>query len=613
MRSRCALTLLAAGVVVLMAGCRKPPGARPGAAAAGHDQALPCRYVDITEQAGIHWRHYNGGCGEKYIPESFASGCAFFDYNDDGWLDILLINGMKLGVCEHEPVYSALYLNLGNGTFQDVTQQAGLRVEMYGTGCAAADYDNDGHTDVFVACLGPDHLFHNHGDNTFEEVSKKAGVSDDLWSTSACWFDYDRDGWLDLYVCNYVNWSLKNDAWCGRDNIESYCGPTSYDAVDNVLYHNNGNGTFTDVTAKAGVAGPGGKSLGVAVCDYNDDGWPDLLVANDLTPGFLFRNNGDGTFTEIGMEAGVAFAESGQAKSGMGIDFADYLDDGHLGIIVGQYTGEGLTLFRDEGGGTYFDESAAAGMTEATMDILTFGLFFIDADLDGYKDFLAANGHVLDDITRYESNTSYAQRPQLFHNQRDGTFADIGPRLGGPFKVPIVARGAVHGDIYNNGNAAVLLSTNNGPPHLWRSEGATDHANWLEIKTIGTKSNRDGLGTKITVVANGLTQVDWVRTGSSYLAQSDLRPLFGLGKATRADRVVVRWPSGLEQRFENVPANRIIPIREGEGGLERAVVLVPRCGARRLRWGRGAGSQRTWMLPSDDRKVGAAAHLAWTR
>ncbi|MFQ6134033.1 MAG: CRTAC1 family protein, partial [Armatimonadota bacterium] len=539
-----AFTALAVTPVLALAGCARPPSTAPSHPPARANQDLGFRYVDITQEAGIHWRHDHGGCGEKYIPESFASGCGFFDYDDDGWLDIFLVNTRKLGVCERVPLFSALYRNRGDGTFQEVTEEAGLRVEMYGMGVTAADYDNDGHTDIFVACLGPDHLFHNLGDGTFEDVATTSGATDDLWSTSAAWFDYDRDGWLDLYVCNYVNWTLENDAWCGRDGIESYCGPSSYDAVENALYHNNGDGSFTDVTTEAGVGGPGGKSLGVAVWDYDDDGWPDLLVANDLTPDFLFRNNQDGSFSEIGMERGVAFAEAGQAKSGMGIDFADYLNDGHLGIIVGQYTGEGLTLFRDEGGGTYFDRSAVSRITEATMDILTFGLFFFDADLDGYKDFFAANGHVLDDITRYESNTTYKQRPQLFHNRRDGTFVDIGPRLGGPFDVPVVGRGAAHGDICNNGSAAILMTTGNGPAHLWRCEGATEQANWLEIEVIGTKSNRDGIGTKITVVANGVTQVDWVRTGSSYLAQSDLRPIFGLGGAQQADLVVLRWPSG---------------------------------------------------------------------
>ncbi len=565
MRTWLLVTMLAG--LVVTTGCRKPEEADPSGAGARGQAGFPVRYVDITDEAGITWRHDHGGCGEKYIPESFASGCGFLDYDSDGRLDILLVNTRKLGICEHVPLFSALYRNLGDGTFQEVTEESGLAVEMYGFGVSAADYDNDGDTDIFVACLGPDHLFRNRGDDTFEDVSEAAGLADDRWGTSAAWLDYDRDGWLDLYVCNYVNWTLENDVWCGKDGIESYCGPTSYDAVENWLYHNKGDGTFTNVTDAAGVGGPGGKSLGVAVFDYEDDGWPDILVANDLTPDFLFRNEQDGTFSEIGMEAGVAFAESGQAKSGMGIDFADYLNDGKLGIVIGQYSGEGFTLFREQEGAFYLDESATARLTEATMSILTFGAFFFDPDLDGYKDIFLANGHVLDDIRRYQEYTTYEQRPQLFLSDRQGRFFDIGPQLGGPFAVPIVGRGACHGDIFNDGNVAILLSADNGAPHLWRSEGATEHANWLEVRLVGTKSNRDAIGAKVTVVANGMTQVDWVRTGSSYLSQSDLRPIFGLGQAARADRLTVTWPSGGEQEFADIEANRILTIREGQSAL----------------------------------------------
>ncbi|MBI1926254.1 CRTAC1 family protein [Candidatus Poribacteria bacterium] len=500
------------------------------------------------------------------MPETMGAGCAFLDFDNDGNLDILLVNGKSWsdGKSNQTP---KLYRNLGDGRFSDVTRAAKLNVSMYGMGVAIADYDNDGDADLYFTNLGPNRLFQNNGDGTFTDVTEIAKVGDPSWSTSAAFFDYDRDGWLDLFVCNYVQWTIETDIPCTVDHRHpSYCTPSVYPGQSCRLYHNRGNGTFEDVTAQSGICNPNGKSLGVTLLDYDDDGWLDLAVANDTEPNFLYHNNGDGTFTDEAILMGVAFDESGSARGGMGIDAADVHNDGGLAISIGNFSNEMTAFFYARPGDYFSDLATPAKIGNASLLTLTFGLFFFDFDLDGYLDLFCVNGHIEPDVGRYQQNVSYTQLPSLFWNRRDGTFEEIASQVG--LGKPGVGRGAAYGDYDNDGDVDVLVSNNGvdaayGKAWFLPNDGGNRN-NYLRVKTIGVQSNQDGIGAKVIVKAGGVTQRRMVRTGSSYCSQSETTLTFGLGQSKRVESLEVIWPSGRIDRYADLLGNRLIEVVEGK-------------------------------------------------
>jgi hypothetical protein len=526
----------------------------------------PIQFTDVTTAAGLRFTHNSGALGKKYLPETMGSGCAFLDYDNDGWQDILLVNSMDWPGHKGRKSFPALYHNNENGTFTDVTKQAGLAVEMYGLGCAIADYDNDGREDIYITCLGPNHLFRNLGNGAFVDVTAKAGVGDPGFSTSAVWFDYDKDGKLDLFVCNYVEWSIDKDLYCTLDGTtKSYCTPESYRGQSPTLYRNKGNGTFENVTERAGLFDPACKSLGVALIDYDMDGWIDLFVANDTQPNKLYHNNGNGTFTDVGLTAGVAFSEAGVARAGMGVDAADYDGSGRQSLIIGNFSNEMMALYHNEGTGLFIDEAPTSTIGKASLLTLTFGCFYFDYDLDGLLDIFAANGHVADDISAVQPKVKYAQPPHLFRNLGKKRFEEVTAKLGRALQRSVVARGAAYGDFDNDGDLDLLITTNDGPARLLRNDGGNQN-NVLRVKAVGTKSNRDGIGATITVrLASGVKLWTMIKTGSSYCSQSELPVAFGLGKADRVSRLEVVWPSGHHDVVSEIQANQIISLQEGKG------------------------------------------------
>jgi hypothetical protein len=531
----------------------------------------PVEFTDVTQQAGIRFRHNNGAFGKKYLPETNGSGCAFIDYDNDGWQDIILINSMDFeDAPKKRRSVMALYHNNQNGAFTDVTAQAGLAKLMYGQGVTVGDYDNDGWDDIFVTALGQNRLFRNLGNGKFADVTTKVGLQgQQYFSSSAAFVDYDKDGKLDLYVCNYVEWSLDKDLFCALDGTnKSYCTPEKYDGQNSRLYRNAG-GKFVDVTEKAGVIeNPPGKSLGVTILDYNKDGWPDIFVANDTQPNKLWKNNGNGTFTDEAVTAGVAFSEEGKARGGMGTDAADLDGSGNPSLIVGNFSNEMLAIFRNQGNGLFIDEAPSTNVGRDTMLSLTFGAFFFDYDLDGLPDIFMANGHVADDINKVQPKITYAQRPQIFHNEGKRKFTEVTRKLGKPLGKAIVARGSAYGDYDNDGDLDVLVTTNGGPAYLLRNEGGNQNR-FVKFKTIGAKANRDGIGAKITIYPVGSPkQWQMVRSGSSYCSQSELPVTFGLGRAEKIERVDIEWPSGKVDKLTNVAINQLHVVKEGGGIAE---------------------------------------------
>ena len=525
-------------------------------------------FTDVTASAGIHFTHNSGRAGKKYLPETLGSGCAFFDADGDGWQDILLINGKDWTPRGHRTLL-ALYHNNHNGTFTDVTAGSGLDVEMYGMGVAIADYDNDGREDVYITALDGDRLFHNEGNGKFRDVTKTAGIQNASFGTSAAWFDYDRDGKLDLFVANYVQWEPKIDLWCSLDgSTKSYCTPESYKGARSRLYHNLGGGRFEEVAVKAGVGDATSKSLGVTVLDYNGDGWPDLFVSNDTQPNKLYRNNRNGTFTEEGMTAGVAYGEDGVARGGMGADSSDYDGSGKPHLLVGNFSNQMLGLYHNEGNGLFVDEAPSSSVGRASLLSLAFGVFFFDYDLDGHPDIFAANGHIEEEIGRVQPKVSYREPPLLFHNLGNRKFTNVTAEMGAAFNRAIVARGAAYADFDHDGDLDILISTNNGPAYLYRNDGGNAN-HWLSVRLIGSTSNRDGIGAVVRVQSTAGKQWSMVRSGSSYCSQSDLAVTFGLGKETGAT-VEIDWPSGSKQQVGNVAVNQFLTIDEGRGIIARS-------------------------------------------
>ncbi len=520
------------------------------------------RFTNVTRQAGINFVHNNGAYGKKYLPETMGAGCAFLDYNNDGWLDIFLVNGSDWPERKKKISYSSLYRNNKNGTFTDVTRPAGLAVEMYGMGCAIADYDNDGDQDIYVTALGADRLFQNQGNGVFHDVTRAAGLGNPDFGSSAAWLDYNRDGQLDLFVANYVKWGRESDLFCTLDGeSKSYCTPESYPGVSPRLYKNLGRGRFKDVTKEAKLFDETNKGLGVLVFDYNWDGWPDVLQANDTQPNKLWENKHDGTFAEVGVMAGVAFSEDGVARGAMGIDAADYDGSGHLSVVIGNFSNQMLALYHNEGTGFFIDEAPRSALGPASLLTLAFGCFFFDYNLDGRPDIYVANGHVENDINRVQKRVTYAQPPHLFENKGRGRFAHVTDLMGKDFSAPRVGRGAAYGDIDNDGDLDVLITTSGGPAALFRNEGGSRN-NWVAFELKGSPSNRDGVGAVVRVKAGPLRQVQTVKSGASYCSQSQLRLTFGLGPRSHADEVEVVWPSGRKQTLRNVPARQLIKVAE---------------------------------------------------
>jgi enediyne biosynthesis protein E4 len=522
-------------------------------------------FEDITRAAGIHFIHNTGSFGKKWLPETMGPGVGFIDYDNDGWQDILLVNGMDWPGHKRQHSALALYHNNQNGTFTDVTQKAGLTVEMYGMGVTIGDFDNDGHDDIFITTLGQNHLFHNNGNGTFTDVTKQAGLwGPNEFSTGAAWVDYDRDGKLDLVVANYVQWSPETDIYCALDGkTKSYCTPESYKGTSVRLWHNLGDGKFEDATQKAGLYDINSKSLGIAVLDANQDGWPDILISNDTQPNKLYINNGNGTFTEKGVASGIAFSEDGIARAGMGVDAADYDRSGASSVVITNFSNQMLSLYHNERNGLFVDEAPQSDVGHASLLTLGFGCFFFDYDLDGWLDLYIANGHIEDAIERVQPRVRYAEPPHLFHNLANGKFQEVTKNMGASFGAPRVARGAAYGDINNDGAPDILVATNGGPVALFRNTGASNHS--LRIKLIGTKSNRDGIGADVRLTAGTDVQTKTLRSGSSYLSSSELVLTFGLGSHTQADAIEIRWPSGEVDQLKNVASDQIITVKEKEG------------------------------------------------
>ena len=543
-----------------------------GYLAAPPSASLPT-FADVTAAAGIKFTHTNGAFGKKFLPETLGSGCAFLDYDNDGWQDILLINSKHWPDRPGAPSYPALYHNNKDGTFTDVTRQAGLAVEMYGLGVAAADYDNDGNVDIYITALGANHLFRNMGGGKFKDVTAAAGVGHEGFSTSAMWFDYDRDGQLDLFVSDYVEWSQPTDLFCSLDGkSKSYCTPESYKGRSPTLYHNRGNGTFEDVTRKANLYDPTSKGLGIALLDVDDDGWPDVFVANDTQPNRLYRNKRDGTFEDIGMTAGVAFNEAGVARAGMGVDAADFDGSGRQSLVIGNFSNEMMSLYVNDGKGLFVDEAPASGIGRASLLTLTFGCFFFDFDLDGRPDIFAANGHVSDDINTVQPKITYAQPAHLFRNLGGRKFEEVTAKTGAALQQRVVARGAAFGDFDNDGDLDLLVTANNGPARLLRNDGG-NRRNMLRVKAVGSTSNRDAIGTKIKVtLADGGVLRQVVKTGSSYASQNELPVTFGLGTAAGVKEIEATWPNGRVEKIPGTTANQTITIQEGKGIVRAAPV-----------------------------------------
>jgi len=526
------------------------------------------QFADVTAQAGIHFQHNSGAYGGKLLPETLGSGCAFLDYDADGWPDILLVNSMDWPGHKRQRSTLKLYRNNRDGTFTDVTKAAGLDIELYGMGVAVADYDNDGFPDIFISCVGQSRLFHNTGKGSFIDVTQKAGLLNKQgFSTSAVWFDYDRDGLLDLFVCNYVRWAADHDVFCSLDGKnKSYCTPEAYRGDTCWLFHNRGDGTFEDVTSTSGIFDTSSKSLGVAMLDFDQDGWPDLLVANDTQPNKLYRNLRNGKFKDVGVEMGLAFSDEGKARAGMGVDCADFDNSGKPGIVITNFDNEMLGLYRSNGK-SFDDVAMQAGLGSASRNTLGFGCVFFDADLDGRLDLAVANGHIDDTVRNIRGNVGYAQSPQLFLNQGNAKFLEVAGQLGGGFAQSKVGRGLAVADFDRDGDLDLLLTTNNGPAYLYRNDQLAGNRS-IRLRLVGTKSNRDAIGASVRLYSNGQVQSRLVRSGSSYLSQSELPLTFGVGKQDRIEKITIDWPSGKTEEYPKLKSGNSYQLTESTGITE---------------------------------------------
>lgn len=562
---RAAFLLVASGLT----GCSGASPGDPGKAAAGGGSARAIaapspslRFQEVAQEAGIDFVHNDGSFGQKWLPETMGSGCAWLDYDGDGDPDALLLSGKDFpGHPTGRRQTMALYRNEG-GRFTDVTAAAGLSDPIYAMGVTVGDYDGDGDPDLYVTALGPNRLYRNEG-GRFLDVARALGVDDGGFGTSATWLDYDKDGDLDLFVLNYVQWTPETDLFCTLDGTnKSYCTPESYEGASPRLYRNDGS-RFTDVTVRAGVHDPTAKGLGVVVLDYDADGNEDIFVANDTQPNFLFRNRGDGTFEERGMIAGIAFDESGRARGAMGVDAGDYDHCGRPSLVIGNFSNEMLSLYHNEGRGFFIDAAATSGVGRQSLLTLAFGTLFADFDLDGHLDIFVANGHVETDIQKVQRQVSYAQPPHLFRNLGDGRFEDVAPAAG-DLATPLVARGAAVADYDGDGDLDLLVNTVRGRARLYRNEGPAKGRPLRVRLEGGAGSNRDGYGAEVRVVAAGLAQTAWARAAHSYCSQSESVLTFGIPERAGAAEVEVRWPSGKRSRLEAVPAGTTVLFREAD-------------------------------------------------
>jgi hypothetical protein len=542
--------------------------------AASVTSAGPVTFSDVTAAAGIKFVHNSGRAGKKFMPETLGSGAAFLDADGDGWQDVLLVNGKDWQPKGRRSLH-ALYRNNGNGTFTNVTAASGLDVEMYGMGVAVGDFDNDGRDDVYITALEGDRLFRNEGRFKFRDVTKASGIDNAVFGTSAAWLDYDKDGRLDLFVGNYVQWSAAADLYCSLDGKnKSYCTPESYKGAAAKLYHNAGGGRFEDVSRKAGVADPTSKSLGVAVLDYDSDGWPDIFVANDTQPNKLYRNNHNGTFSEDAVSAGVAYSEDGVARGAMGVDAGDYDGSGRPHLLVGNFSNQMLALYHNEGTKLFVDEAPTSTVGQTSLLYLAFGVFFVDYDLDGRLDIFAANGHIEEEISVVQPKVKYKEPPLMFRNLGKGKYEHVSPSLGAAFGVAQVARGAAYADFDRDGDLDILIANNHGPARLLRNDGGNANR-WICVKAIGSKSNKSGIGAIVRVQSASGKQWHYVKSGGSYASQSDLAVTFGLGKDAVAQAIEVEWPSGAKDRLTNVAANQFVTIEEGKGQVKAPMTAAP--------------------------------------
>ena len=525
------------------------------------------QFISVTKEAGIHFKHHEGANGQRFFIEPLGGGAAFLDYNIDGLQDIYLVNSAALSPPpkeqsdRSEPSRNALYRNNGDGTFTDVAVAAGVADTGYGMGCAVGDYNNDGFPDLYVTNFGANIFFHNNGDGTFTDVTRGTATGDTRWGASCAFVDYDNDGFLDLYVTNYVKYDIESDSVCMNKGVRVYCDPRLYEGELDILYHNNGDGTFTDVTESAGFSGATGRGLALAWGDYDDDGDMDVYIANDADQNFLYRNNGAGTFTDVSLTAGVGFSEDGEAENGMGADFGDYDNDGYLDLVVTNFQDQTNTLYHNEGNGLFSDVSYASKIGTISLPYLAWGISFFDYDNDGYQDLFIANGHLDENVQAFDPTGFYEQPNLLFRNNRDGTFDEVGVDLGSGMRLEKVSRGFAYADYDNDGDLDLLVTNLKGSPDLLENRGGQNA--WLTLKLLGTHSNRDAIGARVKVTTGDLTQIREVRSGSSYLSQNDMRLHFGLGKHRQVDRVEIRWPSGLQEQLEGVKANQILTLVEG--------------------------------------------------
>jgi hypothetical protein len=523
--------------------------------------------TDVTSHAGLDFRHHSGAYGGKLLPETLGSGCAFIDFDSDGWQDIVLVSGMDWPGHKRQRSTLRLYRNNRNGTFTNVTRAAGLDIELYGMGVAVGDFDNDGFPDLFVTCVGQNRLFHNTGRGTFVDVTRSSGLARrQAFSTSALWVDYDRDGRLDLFVCNYVKWSVEHDVFCSLDGKQkAYCTPEAYRGETCWLFHNKGDGTFEDVTATSGIFDSSSKALGVTLIDYDEDGWPDLFVANDTQPNKLYRNLRNGRFVDVGLQSGVALSQDGKARAGMGVDAADFDNSGRTGLAVTNFEGERVGLYRAiERGGVFQDVATPSGVGAPSRNRLGFGCVFADLTLDGSLDLIVANGHIDDTVRNIAGHVGQAQPPLLFLNQGNGSFRDVTTAAGADFAQARVGRGLAYGDFDGDGDVDLLMTTNNGPAVLFRNDNVTGNRS-LRLRLQGTQSNRDAIGAVVRIFHGGTTQMRTVKSGASYLSQSELPVTFGVGRRDRVDRVVINWPNGRIEEHTNVATGRAYDCLEGSG------------------------------------------------
>jgi len=551
--------MLKAGLVVFIAGLL-------GFHLAGAQQETSVRFINIASDAGITFKHENGASPQKYMPETMAGGSIIFDYNNDGWPDIFFVNGGSF--TDKQKAAGALhrlYRNNKDGSFTDVTSGSGIGVSGFGMGACSADYDNDGWPDLYITSMGGNKLYHNNGNGTFTDVTEKAGVGLRLWSASCAFGDIDNDGYVDLFVTNYVDFSVSNNKYCVYSgDTRVYCHPNVYNGQPDVLYRNNGDGTFTDVSRQAGIYRTDGKGLGVVFGDYDNDGWADIFVANDSTPNFLFHNKGKGVFEEVALVAGVAVGSDGQALAGMGTDMGDIDADGLLDIFVTNLDRQTHSLYRNLGKGLFANVTFESGVGEATLPFVGFGSVFFDFDNDTDLDLAIANGDVIDNVSLFRDSTSYEQRNLLLQNDGTGKFRDVGPASGPGFALKKPSRSLSAGDIDNDGDLDLLIGNVGQAPDLLRNDGG-NHNNSLLIRTVGSKSNRDGIGARLKLMVDGKVLIREVKAGSSYLSQSDLRLHFGMGRAARAQRLEIRWPSGAVDVLQDVQANQILVFTEGRG------------------------------------------------